>query len=154
MNLRSKRVMFRSDGIFSEVFDAATGGKVMVVLEHAYHRNDPQVVNSRNAYPGQEWIPKVGAGTFVCQRGAHRLHGMTADFVTFEITGVTGHQGILFHWGNFNDNSDGCLLTGEVFAEAPQGSAHIEMVTNSRKTFERFMQAQQGLDRITIVVEV
>ena len=153
MNLKSKRTMYRPDGIFSVVSDAASGAPFMVVLEHAYHCDDPEVANAKAAYPGQEWIPKIPPGNFDCRRGEHRLEGMEEPFVTFEITGVAGHTNLLYHWGNFNRNSDGCNLTGEAFVEGAEGLPHEEMVTKSRETFARFMAAQTGLDNFQLTVE-
>lgn len=59
-----------------------------------------------------KWTPKVPPGVYKCVRGVHQLdHG--GPFETFEITGVPGHSGILFHVGNWPQvNSDGCMLLG------------------------------------------
>ena len=87
--------------------------------------------------------PKVAAGTYTCVRGEHRLNGMTDDFTTFEITGVSDFQGrhvsgILFHWGNYNKDSEGCVLLGTGVTDT--------MVTNSRSAFENFMTKVLPLD--------
>lgn len=110
-----------------------------MTLEHAYREGD-------------SWVPKLYPGEFLCVRGPHRLHGMTQDFETFEVTGVEGHKGILFHWGNFNDHSEGCILTGDAIAEYSAGAAREEMVTNSRAAFSRFMKIQEGVDHFTLRV--
>ena len=125
----------------------------MVVLEHAYAADAADVANSADAYDGQDFIPKIPPGIYDCVRGKHRLESMTEDFETFEITGVAGHKKLLFHWGNYNDNSDGCNLTGEKFAEGVEHAAHVEMVTNSQATFKRFLAAQEGLDSFKLTVE-
>lgn len=135
MNLTLTRREFRADGIFG-VLTGAAGVVVAHTLEHAYPT------------PDGSWTPKLYAGTFTCQRGPHRLHGMTEDFITFEIMGVVDHEGILFHWGNFNRNSEGCVLLGE--AEVDAGGQH--MVTASRATFERFMALQVGCETFELTV--
>ena len=135
MDLILQRVACRADGILSQCTDAA-GTQVMVTLEHAFE-------DDAGGYQ-----PKIPPGTYTCVRGPHRLNGMTQSFVTFEVTGVAGHSGLLFHWGNWNEDSDGCILTGEAFANSASG----EMVTNSRETFARFMALQDGVDNFQLEV--
>lgn len=130
--LTLKRDLFRDDGIFSTLLD---GDKVIAhTCEHSYDKK-----------------PKLFNGTFTCVRGPHRLHGMTADFSTFEIMGVTGHTGVLWHWGNFNKDSDGCVLLGEdmVIEKSPNG---VAMVTNSKATFAKFMEMFVGVDQFELEV--
>ncbi len=74
----------------------------------------------------------------------HRLHGMTEDFETFEIRGVPGHTGILFHWGNYNQDSDGCVLLGS--------ARNGDMIVNSREEFANFMELQKGINNFELVV--
>src|SRR6266481_1747921 len=101
------------NGVFGILQDS-DGNNLAVTLEHSY-----------------DGIPKIPNGTFTCVRGSHRLHGMTNDFITFEITGVPDHINILFHWGNYNKDSEGCVLLGK----ARVG----DTITMSRLTFESFM---------------
>ena len=74
---------------------------------------------------------------------------MTADFETFEVLGVEGHTGLLFHWGNFNRDSEGCILTGEEDFTSDSGE---RMVTASRKAFAEFMDMQKGVDSFLLAV--
>lgn len=141
MNLTLTRTEYRSDGIFSELRDE-DGNTIARTLEHAY------LMGGTGPGEGYTYIPKIPPGTYTCVRGPHRLHGMTADFETFEITGVVGHENLLFHWGNFNKDSEGCVLVGK--SEAVGGGAH--MVTASRDTFAAFMQLQDGLDSFQLTV--
>jgi hypothetical protein len=134
----------RPDGIFSNLVSSVDGavlpGSVAVTVEHAYLGDGG-------------YQPKLQNGTFECVRGKHRLHGMDHDFETFEITGVPGHTGMLFHWGNYNEDSDGCVCTGDAVSEGDHdGRKHCEMVTNSRVAFARFMRLQEGVDRFTLRV--
>lgn len=124
------RKQFREDGIFSELTDQ--DGKVVAqTLEHSYNN-----------------LPKITNGTHKCVRGPHRLHNMTEDFITFEVTGIVGHSDLLFHWGNYNKDSDGCILMGETVAETNK----IEMVTNSRATFAKFMASLDGVNEFELTV--
>lgn len=66
------------------------------------------------AYPdfGGKFKPKIPPGNYMCVKGIHQLSG-GVPFETFEVTGVEGHWGLLFHPGNRNGDSDGCILLGE-----------------------------------------
>ena len=130
------RRQLRPDGIFSDLTDDS-GQLIAYALEHAYENADGT------------WAPKIPSGTFTCQLGPHRLHGMTQDFQTYEITGVSGHSNLLFHWGNWNADSEGCILLGEAIAHSAQG----QMVTNSRATFSSFIAGLGGDETFTLVVD-
>ncbi len=126
-----KRIEKRDDGIFSELYNDS-GDLLAKTLEHSYNGE-----------------PKLYNGTFTCVRGMHQLHGMTQPFETFEITGVTGHTGILFHVGNWNQDSDGCVLLGSEIEPSDRG----QMVIASRITFNKFMQGLSGVNQFTLVVQ-
>lgn len=132
--MKLARKDFSKTGIFGAL-TSADGNFFCRTLEHAYP--DP---NNPNAY-----LPKLQRGTFVCVRGVHKLgHGPT--FETFEVTAVPGHSGILFHPGNFNDDSAGCILLG---FDQDQDI----MITNSRAAFQRFLEFTAGLDSFDLTVE-
>jgi hypothetical protein len=139
MNLTLKRQPhgYLPDGILSRCYDDL-GNQVFVTLEHPYMAE------------GGTWQPKIPPGTYTCARGMHRLDGMAHDFETFEVTGVSGHSGLLFHAGNWNRNSKGCILPGEDFATDGKGE---DMVVNSRTAFSHFMKLQAGQDsfRLTVI---
>jgi hypothetical protein len=137
MGYSLNRKEYRSDGIFSE-FLTPFGALIAMTLEHAYP------VEGSSAF-----APKVLPGVYTCVRGMHRLHGMEEDFETFEITGVPGHTGILFHWGNYNADSDGCVLTGSQIGNTLSGG---KMVTNSRATHAHFMASMSGIDSFPLTV--
>jgi hypothetical protein len=132
MDLLLTRKEKREDGIFS-VLSNELGSVIAMTLEHSYD-NEPKIPN----------------GSFVCVRGQHRLNGMTEDFTTFEITGVEGHSNLLFHWGNYNKDSEGCILLGQNIVTSSDGT---EMITNSRATFAKFMEIQEGLDSFLLTVK-
>ena len=132
MTLTLNRKEFREDGIFSELIDES--GKIIAyTLEHSYNCK-----------------PKLYDGEFTCIRGMHRLEGMAHDFETFEITGVSGHTNILFHTGNTNADSAGCVLLG---TGVYQDSMGIKELTASRIAFNKFMDLLQGIDSFQLVVQ-
>lgn len=119
------RTRFTEQGIFGEL---TTDGRFLgVTLEHSF-----------------QCEPALPEGEYVCVRGLHRLEGMTSGFETFEITGVPGHSGILFHVGNYNRDSKGCVLLGE--------RALDTMILESEKSFQAFMASLSGVDRFPLVV--
>ena len=129
MTLYLKRQEFRDDGIFSHLEDAK-GNFIACTLEHSF-----------------DMKPKVYDGQFSCVRGIHRLHN-NVPFETFEITGVSGHTGILFHVGNYNEDSDGCALLGMDIAQSDKG----QIVTHSMIAFSKFMALLDGQQTFDLVV--
>lgn len=143
MNLVLKRLQSGPDGIFSDLLDE-DGTLVAQTLEHAFNA----------AAPGYLYQPKLPYGEFKCVRGTHKLHDMV-PFWTFEVTGVPGHTGILFHIGNYNADSDGCILLGNhvIATEGPEADSKIvKMITESKKAFAKFMALQEGVDEFTLTV--
>ncbi len=124
--MKLTRVEANDNGIFGVLLDD-TGKQLAVTLEHSYFRE-----------------VKLPVGEYICVRGQHRLHNMINDFTTFQITEVPGHSNILFHWGNYNKDSDGCVLLGE--------SRVGDMIINSRITFVNFMQSLNGIDKFNLEV--
>lgn len=137
MDLILIRESYRDDGIFGRLTDVF-GEQIAMTLEHSYPG-----INEDN------YRAKIPLGNYVCIRGIHQLHSMIAPFTTFEITNIKGHSNILFHWGNYNDDSDGCVLLGEEImgvGRRPQG------ITNSRATFQKFMSLQDGALLFNLIV--
>lgn len=130
MKIRLVRKDFRNFGIFGELI---ADSFILKTLEHAY-------LNEKGFY-----VPKVPAGAYLCRRGPHRLHGMKETFETFMLMDVPNADGILFHWGNYNSDSEGCILLGLTRDE--------HMVTQSRKAFSKFMELMEGCEEFNLIVE-
>ena len=73
----------------------------------------------------------IPAGTYQCKRVDSPRFGDT-----FEITDVTGRSHILFHRGNTEDDTRGCVLVGEAFNPV-NGRPGI---TASKEGFEEFLR--------------
>ena len=136
MNLILQRNTYRADGIFSTL-TAWEGPFTADTLEHAYD-------DGTGGYG-----PKVHPDVYTCVRGLHRLHNMAEDFETFEISGVVGHTDILFHWGNYNRDSEGCVLVGKSLSMQGDGT---QMITSSRVAFAELMALQEGVDSFQLTV--
>ena len=136
MNIILKRTAFRKDGIFGVLLDE-TNNELYHTLEHAYEN-------------GGNYEPKIPPGSYTCKRGEHRLEHMTNSFTTFQVD-VPGHTNILFHVGNYNEDSEGCILLG--ISTAPALTRSCDMLLNSTKAFNEFMALQSGANEFTLTVE-
>lgn len=123
--MKLTRSDFNKNGIFSVLTDDK--GNTYSTLEHSYNNK-----------------PKIPNGIYKCVRGQHRLHSMNSDFITFEVKDIPNCIGILFHSGNTNQDSSGCILLGT----AKVG----DMVINSQIAFKKFMSGLDGIDEFLLVV--
>lgn len=98
-----------------------------------------------HAFPGEDgYSPAVPAGTYECVKGLHYLEGASSCIMAFEVTKVLGHTGILFHIGNTNSDSSGCILVGQ--------SIQGNMLMKSRLAFRAFMDSMLRYPIFTLVV--
>ncbi len=98
--------------------------------------------------PNESCIP---TGQYLCKRVKSELvkkltRGLLDD--TFEITGVSGRTKILFHPGNVNDNTNGCILLAEKLGKLYGNRA----ILNSGQTFRRFMSKLEDYDNFSLTV--
>lgn len=120
-----RRTTCAIDGIHGVFTFEGDAQPFMETLEHAFQGI------------GADWDyhPLIPPGIYTCVRGMHQLaHG--DPFEAFEITGVAGHSGLLFHAGNFNCDSHGCVLCGQEIKRMGDG---IAILTGSRNAFAAFM---------------
>jgi len=111
----------RADGIFGEFFFEGSELPFCVTLAHAYETP-----------PGSgRYLPKVPSGTYTCRRGMHTLGHPPHQHVleTFEILGIPGHSGLLFHPGNDNNDSEGCTLLGKSIVKGVEWIIVLSKVT-------------------------
>lgn len=126
----------RPDGIFSEFTFEGDDAPFMVCAAHAYEQGDG------------DFAPIVAPGIYTCKLGTHQLHD-GIPFQTYEILGVAGHSGLLFHCGNFPwSESQGCNLVGSKVA--PYGERM--MVLKSGETFRSWMARLDGADTFQLQV--
>lgn len=130
MNLQLSRYRIDQSGAFGELYQE-NGDLLCYSLEHSYLFE-------------HEWHPKVNPGTYKCVRGVHTLKSGN-NIETFEIEDVPGHDGILFHRGNTEENSEGCILLGS--------SSRNNTLFGSTKAFDKFMALQSGVQEFTLIVE-
>ena len=131
MDMVLTRTSRRPDGIFSD-FISNDGSFKEFTLEHAY------------ADGNGGWMPKIPNGTYTCTRYLSPHFG----YVVFQIMNVPNCQNIEIHRGNFNKDSEGCVLLGD--ADSFQGAT--EIITGSADAFNRFMTLQDGVDSFNLEV--
>lgn len=122
MEFTLNRTDFKDTGIFGTLEGE---GLEFHTLEHAY-----------------DCKPKLPNGTYTCVRGQHMLHSGPVE--AFEIQHVPGHTGILIHVGNYNDDSDGCVLIGL--------TRYGDAITGSRVAFNQFMGKLTGVNEFKLTV--
>lgn len=88
------------------------------------------------------FISCIPAGEYVCRRTVSPTYGET-----FEIVDVEGRTHILFHWGNYPSNTEGCVLLGMTRAE------DIPAVWRSREAHGEFMEHLAGVDEFSITIQ-
>jgi hypothetical protein len=131
MDLQLKRTKITNNGVFGELQDI-NGIHIAYTLEHAYLQ------------PDGNFAAKIPTGTYMCQLGSHQLAHMTHTFQTYEIMNIPNHFNILFHSGNTETDSSGCVLLGEDQDEYG--------VLNSRLAFNKFMLLQNNVSQFQLVV--
>jgi hypothetical protein len=139
MNITLNRTEYREDGIFGELLDE-NNYSFCATLEHSYLQDDGS------------YAPKIPPGTYNCVRGTHQLAHMANPFETFEVQNVPGHTNILFHAGNYNDDSEGCVLLGTKIGTSVTNPP-AQMLLNSKVAFQNFLALQNGINEFTLEVK-
>lgn len=127
-DLRLIRNAYTADGTFGVL--AWMGYPFAVTLERQWKNNEK----------GESCIPD---GSYVCKRVNSPKFGDT-----FEVTGVPGRAAILFHKGNIDDDSHGCILIGEQFNPI-NGTPGIAA---SAAGFDEFKRLTAGRTEFTLAV--
>jgi len=94
-------------------------------------------------------MPDAGGDKFQIPVGwyrAKRFHG-TKWPDTFEII-VPGHTALLFHSGNTEAHSEGCVLLGQYPGKLGENRA----VLNSGATFKRFMERMKNYEEFNLEI--
>jgi len=101
-DLELVRVSVAPDGAFGVILaEGVPAGPV--TLERSYPIDD--------AHPRGAQFVKIPAGSYLCRRTLYHAGG----YDTYEVTGVEGHDHLLFHRGTAERDSEGCILLGQRF---------------------------------------
>ena len=118
------RVFKRQDGTFG-VLSIGEEGKPETLMPICLTVERPWLNNQRG-------ISCIPTGQYTCLAVNSPKFGHT-----FEVTGVPQRSEILFHKGNIDDDSHGCIILGESFARWTTGQLDI---TSSLLAFEDFLR--------------
>jgi len=94
-----------------------------------------------NNQPNISCIPK---SIYTCKRVVSPKFGNT-----FEITGVPGRYGILFHKGNISEDTQGCVILGEYF----DTENNINSVKSSGEAFEEFLFRTRDVNIFRLIIQ-
>lgn len=122
------RIAYVPDGTFGVLLDEDT--PFCLTLEREW--ND----NKRN-------ISCIPRGSYICKRIQSPKFGDT-----FEVCDVPGRSHILFHRGNIEDDSHGCILVGEMYEKLKGKIA----VLASGKAFKEFKQRTHFLVELELEI--
>jgi len=123
-----KRIGETEDGTFGVLFQE--GVPFAVTLERNWEENAK----------GKSCIPE---GTYKCKRVNSPKFGNT-----FEVTEVPGRDAILFHKGNLEDDSHGCILVGEQFGILNNHAG----IQASAAGFQEFLKRTENLNEFMIAI--
>lgn len=129
------------DGVLGRLIDEAG------IMPRLYTFEEEDLCNARN-------ISCIPPGSYICKRTVYHRHGIES----FEVTGVPNRTRILFHVGNHDGDTAGCILVGLRSGELrvrDEEDGEVRMkkaVLQSRPAFDRFMEALEGVDEFTLDV--
>lgn len=86
----------------------------------------------------------IPARSYLCQRIVSPKFGET-----FQVVNVPDRDEILFHKGNINEDSHGCIIIGEEFNEI----FGEDGITASEKGFREFMKQQDGENTFYLTIK-
>lgn len=85
----------------------------------------------------------IPTGQYMCKRYKSKRYPNT-----FQIMNVPNRSKILFHPGNFVDNTEGCILLARKFGVLGKGRG----ILNSGGTFKQFMEIFNGVDKFHLTI--
>jgi len=89
------------------------------------------------------FISSIPAQQYECRRYSSARYPDT-----FQIMNVPGRELVLFHIGNKDDHTEGCILLGSTLGRLKGDKA----ILNSGATFKRFMDALDGVEEFILTV--
>lgn len=115
-------------GTFSTI---VIDGRAFCVALEPYSRDNAQSVSC------------VPTGQYICKRVNSPKYGDT-----FEITNVEGRSHVLFHAGNTDSHTKGCVLLGQYYGKLTGDRA----VKNSGNTFKAFLKELSSVNEFKLTI--
>ncbi len=72
------------------------------------------------------------------------------NFGNTYILGVTGRSGILFHWGNTQKDTEGCIIIGDYFYMHKNSGPYLK---DSIKSFKEFIESLKDTQNFILIVK-
>ncbi len=88
----------------------------------------------------RKWVSCIPEGIYICKRKISPRFGET-----FEVTNVPDRTHIVFHWGNWERDTLGCILVG-------RNTDYKHMITHSRLAFGDFMEHLTGIEEFELEI--
>lgn len=130
-NLRLTRIASNpEEGTFGSL---VLDGKPVCNTLEPYIRDNAQSVSC---------IPE---GQYICKRHNSSKYGSNI----WKVTNVEGRSFILIHWGNLDDHTEGCILTGEKFGMLQGKWAVLE----SRVAFNELMDSTRHDTELLLTIK-
>ena len=123
-------------------------GAFGVLLQHRL----PFAVTLEHTYqlPGSDQFVKIPPGLWLCKARRYNRGG----YDSYEVTGVPNHSLLLFHAGNDEDDTEGCILVGRRYGQI-WDSKREELrpcILESKLGFDEFMRRTSGKDSFWLLV--
>lgn len=138
MRLFLKRVAMNSHGTFGVLL--LEDKPFAVTLERPWRQN-------------QRSVSCIPQGQYICLRCSNSPDYNYQDSPkfgnTFQVFNVPDRSKILFHKGNLNDDTHGCILVGENF----HMFTGVPGVAASRDAFNEFLNITKHVDEFDLVIE-
>ena len=128
MNITLKRISANLDSTFGVLIKDNT--PFAVTLERPWLDNKAD-------------ISCISSSNYVCERVNSPKFGET-----FEVKGVLGRSHVLFHAGNTEHDTHGCILVAEEFGKINGKGA----VLDSKKGFNEFLSLLKGIDEFQLII--
>lgn len=137
MNLTLKRLAYTPNGVYGVLLQ--DGQPFAVTLERPWLNNLPNV-------------SCVPLGTYKAKRVKSPKFGDT--FEIFNSAILQGRSALLFHWGNFTNDSRGCILVAEKFKDIDGDG--VQDIAESKGTpnegFLEFLVRTKGVNEFTLEI--
>jgi len=78
-----------------------------------------------------------------------KKHISPTYYKCLKVFDVAGRSEILIHWGNYRDNTEGCILVGTSFQDINKDG--LMDVINSKAVFDKLMQVVKDSFRLIII---
>ena len=88
-------------------------------------------------------ISSIPAQQYICRKYSSQRHPNT-----YEVTSVPDRTSVLFHKGNIDEHTQGCILLGQYFGKLRGDRA----VLNSGETFDEFIRRMDNAEELHLTI--